>query len=70
MTFAIKVKIQLIGYDKKIVTGRWNFGIIKIEKSQIILKRQAPKSDETTGINEWPIPRMVFESPSIIPQRK
>ena len=53
----------------KIVSGVWNWGIRKIENSQIILKRQAPRSEEITGISECPSPRMEFAMPSIMPQR-
>ena len=70
MTFAMNVRIQLIGYVMKIVCGMWNWGIRKTVKSQIILKRQAPRSEEITGISEWPIPRIEFAMPSIMPQRK
>ena len=69
MTLAMNVRIQLIGYEMKIVWGTWNCGIKKIVKSQIILKIQAPSSDEITGISEWPIPRIEFAMPSIMPQR-
>ena len=69
MTLAAKVKIQLIGYEMKMVSGVWNWGIRKIVKSQMILKRQAPSNDEITGIREWPIPRIEFAMPSIMPQR-
>ena len=38
--------------------------------NQMIRKMQAPRSEEITGISEWPIPRIEFAIPSIIPQRK
>ena len=70
MTFATKVRVQLIGYERNIVCGVWNCGIRKMVNSQMIRKRQAPRSEEITGISEWPIPRMEFAMPSIMPQRK
>ena len=52
ITLAVNVRIQLIGYVIKMVCGVWNWGIRKTVNSQMILKRQAPRSEEITGIRE------------------
>ncbi len=52
MRLTTNVRIQLIGYERKIVTGMWNCGSWKTVASQIMRKMQAPSREDITGMRE------------------